>query len=252
MLLGGVVIGLGFTLGSMIVTGGADSEIAIPAAGGEAAGGVVTAGSLDASMELVGTDLADLATETLPEELPDLGDLSDLTDLDPDLEPVPDPEPDPVPVPEPDPFPWPWIDPVPPWWPPTDDPDCAKDIAEVKAAFPGVRADLIAYLVCLQPKMSPQEVIKLFNTWTSMGMTQDDINNFLTKMIHLNIRGSQLSREQIIGFIRDHTTDIPGIWSEYKQVAAVQPPIRILTRFCEIWLMELWVTIKDRNTSSTG
>ncbi|HEU5379732.1 MAG TPA: hypothetical protein VFV38_30275 [Ktedonobacteraceae bacterium] len=88
MMLGGVVIGLGITLGSVIVTGGADSEIAIPAASGGAAGGAVTAGAIETSMEMVGTDLADLATETLP-ELPDLGDLSDLTDLDPDLEPVP-------------------------------------------------------------------------------------------------------------------------------------------------------------------
>lgn len=218
MMLDGVVIALGFTLGSMIVTGGTDSEIAIPAAGGEAAGGAVTAGSLETSMELVGTDLTDLATETLP-EAPDLGDITNLPDiLDPDIDPDPDPDPEPTPDPWEDPPP-----PLPPLPPPDDRDDCLARIAEVQAAgYSQVKAYLIHYLVCLDPRMSPAEVINLFNTWTSMGMTQDDINNFLTKMIHLNITGNQLRREQIITFLTNHTTDIPGIWSDYKQVSGIQ------------------------------
>jgi hypothetical protein len=127
----------------------------------------------------------------------------------------------PTPEPDPTPNPWPWgPDPIPPWLP-KNDPDCLKDIAQVKAAFPNVRADLIAYLACLQPKMSPQEVIDLFTRWTNMDMTRQDINDFLARVeenLRLDPGHNQPTRDQIIAFLRNHNQDIPDIWSKYKQV----------------------------------
>lgn len=127
--------------------------------------------------------------------------------------------PTPQPAPTPDPKPWPWVDPVPPWFP-KDDPDCIQDIAQVKAVFPDVQAGLIAYLTCLQPKMSPKEVIDLFTLWTSEGMTQQDINNFLERITNLRLDPSQNppTRDQIIAFLRNHKQDIPDIWAKYQQV----------------------------------
>jgi hypothetical protein len=130
------------------------------------------------------------------------------------------PKPTPAPDPTPEPEPWPWPDPIPRWLP-KHDPDCIKHIAEVKAVFPDVRADLIAYLTCMEPKMSPEEVIKLFTQWTSEGMTQQDINNFLARIegnLRLDPGQNQPTREQNIAFLRNHTQDIPDIWAKYKQV----------------------------------
>lgn len=123
------------------------------------------------------------------------------------------------PKPNPKPDWWRWPDPVPPWLPP-DDSDCERDIIQVKTAFPDVRADLIAYLVCLQPKMSAQEVIDLFTLWTSMGMSQQDINAFLDRITHLRLTPghNQPTREQIIAFLRNHKQDVPDIWQKYSQV----------------------------------
>lgn len=143
----------------------------------------------------------------------------------------PTPGPTPGPTPTPKPGWWPWPDPIPPdLWdrPPSDRDDCLRKISQVKAKFPNVRADLIHYLVCLEPALTPQQVIDLFAYWTAHGMTEQDINNFLDRMMHLRIRGNQLSRAQILAFLTLRYQDIPDIWSQYQRVSTIPNVDQIL------------------------
>jgi hypothetical protein len=125
------------------------------------------------------------------------------------------PQPKPEPVPTPNPNPWPYIDPFPPDIR-RDDP-CLKDVPYVKDLFPQVRADVIAYLLCICG-LSKEEIVKYFQYWTAHGMSQQDINNMIDRLRNLRVQQRQLRPDQIATFLKKHYQDVPDIWQKYEQI----------------------------------